>query len=55
LAPRTVKPYIKKSIPQDEASLKRYYDEQLKDIQVTLAQLIEAVKQLQAAVGSPPL
>jgi hypothetical protein len=52
---RTVKPYLKKPQPQDPESLKRYLDVELSAIQVTLSQLIEAVRQLQAAVGSPPL
>lgn len=52
---KTVKPYVKRQVPQDLESLQRYYDQELQAIQVTLSQLIEAIKQLQTVIGSPPL
>jgi uncharacterized protein YneF (UPF0154 family) len=55
MAAKTIKPYIKKNPPQDPDSLKRYYDTELQAIQVTLNQIIEAIKQIQVYIGSPPL
>jgi hypothetical protein len=49
------KPYSKGIQPDSEESVKQYIDDELRKIRESIALLVEAMKQLQAYIGSPPL
>lgn len=66
MAALEVKPYLRSSRPGDDTSKttdttvkqypsNQYLDDELRKIQLSIASLAAAIKQLQTAVGSPPL